>query len=68
MDLMKLLIIILLIFFILFYLLKVQSFDFATLYFSGFYFDRMMSDYKVEMINDGMQEFYVHFHPLQLCQ
>ncbi|XP_031275774.1 ubiquitin-conjugating enzyme E2 5 isoform X1 [Pistacia vera] len=22
----------------------------------------MMSDYKVEMINDGMQEFYVHFH------
>ncbi|KAK4801152.1 hypothetical protein SAY86_021639 [Trapa natans] len=24
--------------------------------------DRMMSDYKVEMINDGMQEFYVDFH------
>ncbi|XVF22521.1 hypothetical protein REPUB_Repub12eG0179500 [Reevesia pubescens] len=22
----------------------------------------MMSDYKVEMINDGMQEFYVHFN------
>lgn len=22
----------------------------------------MMSDYKVEMINDGMHEFYVHFH------
>ncbi|PON68080.1 Ubiquitin-fold modifier-conjugating enzyme [Parasponia andersonii] len=22
----------------------------------------MMSDYKVEMINDGMQEFYVDFH------
>ncbi|KAL6495511.1 Ubiquitin-conjugating enzyme E2 5 [Orobanche gracilis] len=22
----------------------------------------MMSDYKVEVINDGMQEFYVHFH------
>lgn len=22
----------------------------------------MMSDYKVEMINDEMQEFYVHFH------
>ncbi|XP_021894058.1 ubiquitin-conjugating enzyme E2 4-like isoform X2 [Carica papaya] len=22
----------------------------------------MMSDYKVEIINDGMQEFYVHFH------
>ncbi|KAF2291131.1 hypothetical protein GH714_020291 [Hevea brasiliensis] len=22
----------------------------------------MMSDYKVEMINDGMQDFYVHFH------
>ncbi|VFQ75656.1 unnamed protein product [Cuscuta campestris] len=22
----------------------------------------MMSDYKVEMINDGMQEFFVHFH------
>ncbi|KAF8412228.1 hypothetical protein HHK36_000188 [Tetracentron sinense] len=22
----------------------------------------MMSDYKVEMINDGMQEFYVYFH------
>lgn len=22
----------------------------------------MMSDYKVEMINDGMQEFYVQFH------
>ncbi|XP_051231037.1 ubiquitin-conjugating enzyme E2-23 kDa isoform X2 [Lolium perenne] len=22
----------------------------------------MMSDYKVDMINDGMQEFYVHFH------
>ncbi|XP_057805719.1 ubiquitin-conjugating enzyme E2 5-like isoform X2 [Salvia miltiorrhiza] len=22
----------------------------------------LMSDYKVEMINDGMQEFYVHFH------
>ncbi|KAJ7952280.1 Ubiquitin-conjugating enzyme, E2 [Quillaja saponaria] len=22
----------------------------------------MMTDYKVEMINDGMQEFYVHFH------
>ncbi|KAL6986276.1 Ubiquitin-conjugating enzyme E2 5 [Sarracenia purpurea var. burkii] len=22
----------------------------------------MMSDYKVEMINDGMQEFYVEFH------
>jgi len=21
-----------------------------------------MSDYKVEMINDGMQEFYVQFH------
>lgn len=21
-----------------------------------------MSDYKVEMINDGMQEFYVDFH------
>ena len=25
-------------------------------------FRRMMSDYKVEMINDGMQEFYVQFH------
>uniref|UniRef100_A0A453MM03 E2 ubiquitin-conjugating enzyme n=2 Tax=Aegilops tauschii TaxID=37682 RepID=A0A453MM03_AEGTS len=23
---------------------------------------RMMSDYKVDMINDGMQEFFVHFH------
>jgi len=23
---------------------------------------RMMSDYKVEMINDGMQEFFVEFH------
>lgn len=23
---------------------------------------RMMSDYKVEMINDGMHEFYVHFN------
>ena len=22
----------------------------------------MMSDYKVEMINDGMQEFYLEFH------
>ncbi|KAF7076585.1 hypothetical protein CFC21_081215 [Triticum aestivum] len=22
----------------------------------------MMSDYKVDMINDGMQEFFVHFH------
>lgn len=22
----------------------------------------MMSDYKVEMINDGMQEFFVDFH------
>ncbi|CAN1308965.1 Ubiquitin-conjugating enzyme E2 5 [Linum perenne] len=22
----------------------------------------MMSDYKVELINDGMQEFYVYFH------
>lgn len=22
----------------------------------------MMSDYKVEMINDGMQEFFVEFH------
>ena len=22
----------------------------------------MMSDYKVEMVNDGMQEFYVDFH------
>jgi ubiquitin-conjugating enzyme E2 H len=22
----------------------------------------MMSDYKVEMVNDGMQEFYVEFH------
>lgn len=22
----------------------------------------MMSDYKVEMLNDGMQEFYVYFH------
>ncbi|EYU42972.1 hypothetical protein MIMGU_mgv1a0146272mg, partial [Erythranthe guttata] len=22
----------------------------------------MMSDYKVEMINDGMHQFYVHFH------
>jgi hypothetical protein len=22
----------------------------------------MMSDYKVELINDGMQEFYVHFN------
>lgn len=27
-----------------------------------FFWNRMMSDYKVEMINDGMQEFYVHFH------
>ena len=27
-----------------------------------FLINRMMSDYKVEMINDGMQEFYVHFH------
>jgi hypothetical protein len=25
-------------------------------------FTRMMSDYKVEMMNDGMQEFYVDFH------
>jgi hypothetical protein len=25
-------------------------------------FTRMMSDYKVEMINDGMQDFYVDFH------
>ncbi|RVX10085.1 Ubiquitin-conjugating enzyme E2 5 [Vitis vinifera] len=33
------------------------------LIFSKFYFlFLMMSDYKVEMINDGMQEFYVHFH------
>jgi ubiquitin-conjugating enzyme E2 H len=24
--------------------------------------DRMMSDYKVEMVNDGMNEFYVEFH------
>lgn len=24
--------------------------------------DRMMSDYKVEMVNDGMSEFYVEFH------
>ena len=23
---------------------------------------RMMSDYRVEMVNDGMQEFYVYFH------
>jgi hypothetical protein len=23
---------------------------------------RMMSDYKVEMVNDGMSEFYVEFH------
>lgn len=23
---------------------------------------RMMSDYKVEMMNDGMQEFFVDFH------
>lgn len=23
---------------------------------------RMMSDYKVDMMNDGMNEFYVHFH------
>jgi ubiquitin-conjugating enzyme E2 H len=22
----------------------------------------MMSDYKVEMVNDGMNEFYVEFH------
>lgn len=22
----------------------------------------MMSDYKVDMINDGMKEFYVHFN------
>jgi hypothetical protein len=22
----------------------------------------MMSDYKVEMVNDGMSEFYVEFH------
>lgn len=22
----------------------------------------MMSDYKVEMVNDGMQEFFVEFH------
>ena len=28
----------------------------------GLVSNRMMSDYKVEMINDGMQEFYVHFH------
>jgi len=28
----------------------------------SFLFPRMMSDYKVEMINDGMQEFYVQFH------
>ena len=28
----------------------------------SFVFRRMMSDYKVEMINDGMQEFYVQFH------
>lgn len=27
-----------------------------------FFFNRMMTDYKVEMIDDGMQEFYVNFH------
>ena len=28
----------------------------------GLIWIRMMSDYKVEMINDGMQEFFVEFH------
>jgi hypothetical protein len=27
-----------------------------------FFWSRMMSDYKVEMVNDGMSEFYVEFH------
>ncbi|MFS7900976.1 hypothetical protein Hanom_Chr00s156519g01823801 [Helianthus anomalus] len=34
-----------------------------------FYFNfmsRIMSDYKVEMINDGMQKSYVHFHRFNL--
>lgn len=30
-------------------------------FFGGVCLNRMMSDYKVEMINDGIQEFYVHF-------
>lgn len=49
-----------------------SKFSFLWWMFSGFFiflflvfwlrWTRMMSDYKVEMINDGMQEFYVEFH------
>ncbi|XWS77006.1 hypothetical protein CRYUN_Cryun01aG0226700 [Craigia yunnanensis] len=46
----------------------IKFFKFSLFFFMGFIltlswflFTRMMGDYKVEMINDGMQEFYVHF-------
>lgn len=39
-----------------------DSFGFLVWFLWGFSFHRMMSDYKVEMINDGMQEFFVDFH------
>lgn len=26
------------------------------------FLDRLMSDYKVELVNDNMQEFHVEFH------
>ncbi len=34
----------------------------AVTWFLFFGVGRMMSDYKVEMVNDGMSEFYVEFH------
>ena len=45
-----------------FYLFIYLIFGFLFLCFVWLVWTRMMSDYKVEMINDGMQEFYVDFH------
>ena len=45
-----------------FYLFIYFIFVFLFLCFVWLVWTRMMSDYKVEMINDGMQEFYVDFH------
>lgn len=40
--------------------IKVSIFSLSLIL--SIFFCSMMSDYKVDMINDGMQEFCVHFH------
>ena len=65
MDLMKLCVLQIIFLFLKFWgfiYLFILIFGFLFLCFVWLVWTRMMSDYKVEMINDGMQEFYVDFH------